>query len=67
LQWTKEGTFNWYSTCGRYHIWVQARPRDDGAWYGAEIVATEKWLTDSSTFREAKELCQEHADKAGAP
>ena len=64
----KNADGDWISTCGRYHIWVQESPREEGNLYAAaradrrfpssDGVKRAEWLCDlAGSFREAKEAC----------
>ena len=48
------------SDCGDYTIWIQARPRDDAPWGGAQYRDEKPWLTDCAPRCEAVECCIEH-------
>jgi hypothetical protein len=53
------------SECGRFFIWVQRRPRQEPAYYGAARVVdgytVTPWFGDCFDLKEAKEACEEAA------
>lgn len=68
LKWIKDSSGEWSSECGRYHVWIQARPRECGSLWAAKRLGVMPWL-DSGTCgsrREAQEVCQKHADAGKA-
>ena len=69
LVWKKTAKEDWTSTCGNYHVWVQARVREGMSLvkqYGAEYKSERPWLTDTASFWEAKEMCELHAERKAA-
>ncbi len=61
---------NWYkkmaagdrfSTCNKYRIWIQSRPRQEPPYYAAEHIATRLWLGTRFDLKGAKEACEAHA------
>lgn len=67
LVWTKTNSELWVS--GDYQVWVQAKVRECGQMtreYSSMFKDERPWLCDRGTLREAKQACQEHADKLTA-
>lgn len=60
----------WLSDCGRYVVWVQERPRDEGCLYAASRVESQftdggkraAWLVErAGSFKEACDACRDDA------
>jgi hypothetical protein len=68
LKWEKVEPERWKS--GDYVVWVQARIREGMRYvreYAAQYKDERPWLCNSASFWEAKQICQEHADKRIQP
>ena len=65
LKWLKQDSAGyWYTEDGKYRVWLQAHPREDGPQYAASV--GDLWICRYAyTSREAKKECAEHA--AGIP
>lgn len=64
LVWRKVSTERWVS--GPYAVWVQARVREGVTTvreYAAQYKDERPWLCGRGSFAEAKDACQEHADR----
>ncbi len=60
LTWKKVSSFEWASTCGRYWVWIQSRPREDGSHHAARRggPGPKPWLCDHGSLSEAKDACE---------
>lgn len=67
LQWIKESSDKFRSSCGKYFVWVQSRPVGPNLrrerWWAAQYMNEMPWLIDNSSLVAAKLVCEEHAAK----
>lgn len=75
LRWTYDASSRHHrSTCGRYKVWLQARPPEGGSEWAAAVQTPDgsgahnagqcTWLTETAeSATDAKRTCQAHADR----